>query len=43
VETIDKNSYSYLKTKVLYEKYNNKLKENQKEILENLLKIIFPF
>ena len=43
VESIDKNSYSYLKTKVLYEKYNNKLKENQKEILKNLIKIIFPF
>lgn len=43
VETIDKNSYSYLKTKVLYEKYNNKLKENQNEIFKNLLKIIFPF
>lgn len=42
-EKIDKESYSFLKTLLLLEKYIEKRKENQKEILKNLPAIFFPF
>lgn len=42
-EYIDENSYSYLKTKVLYEKYFNKLKENRIQIFKNIISVLFPF
>ena len=40
---IDKDSYSFLKTVLLLEKYNEKLSQNNKEIIKNLLAILIPF
>jgi len=40
---IDKESYSYIKTQLLLEKYQDKYKENNKELVANILAIIFPF
>ncbi len=42
-QEIDKESYSFLKTLLLLEKYIEKRKENQKEILKNIVVIFFPF
>lgn len=40
---IDKDSYSYLKTLLLLEKYNEKLKENNKDFFKNIVSIVFPY
>jgi hypothetical protein len=40
---IDKNSYSFLKTVLLLEKYKDKLNLNSKEVQENLKLFINPF
>lgn len=42
-ELIDKESYSFLKTLLLLEKYKEKLRENNREFFKNFLIIIFPF
>lgn len=39
---IDTKSSSYLKSKILYDKYKEKLKEIEKESLKNLFKIFIP-
>lgn len=39
---IDKDSYSFLKTLLLIEKYQSKLKENNQEILKNIFHILNP-
>ena len=40
---IDKESYSFLKTLLLLDKYKERLKHNNKDILKNLVSILFPF
>lgn len=40
---IDTESYSFLKTLILLEKYEEKLKNNNKEYFRNIFFILFPF
>lgn len=42
-QEIDKGSYSYLKSVLLLNKYNAKLKENTKELMRNLHLYLSPF
>lgn len=39
---IDKDSYSFLKTVLLLEKYTERLKQNNKELLQNIGSILIP-
>lgn len=43
VEKIDKWSYSYVKTKLLKQKYQTRAKQNRNNILQNFLVFLFPF
>jgi len=40
---IDKDSYSFLKTLLLLDKYKKRLKQNNKDISKNLISITLPF
>ena len=40
---IDKESYSFLKTLLLLDKYKKRLKHNNKEIIKNISVFVFPF
>ncbi len=42
-DLIDKESYSFLKTLLLLEKYTEKLKKSNSEILKNITSIVLPF
>lgn len=42
-EVIDKESYSFLKTLLLLEKYKEKLKDNNKNLLQNIAIVALPF
>ena len=42
-ELLDTESYSFLKTVLLLEKYREKLSQNSKEIRENILHMLNPF
>jgi len=42
-ELIDKESYSFLKTLLLLEKYSEKLKDTNKDLFKNIGIIVFPF
>ncbi len=43
IEKLDKGSYSYVKTKVLKQKYQGRAKLNLKNILKNFQVFLFPF
>ncbi len=43
IEKLDKGSYSYVKTKVLKQKYQARAKINTKNILQNFYVFLFPF
>lgn len=42
-QLIDRESYSFLKTLLLLDKYKERLKYNNKDILKNIVSIVFPF
>ena len=43
IEKLDKGSYSYVKTKLLKQKYKTRQKENIQNMLQNFIVFMFPF
>ncbi len=43
IEKLDKGSYSYIKTKLLKQKYKTRQKENTRNIIQNFIVFLLPF